>query len=75
MRLEPLIAARAKDRKWAGKKADLPPTLAEGETRDELAKVAGISHGTLAKVKVIAEKAPEDIKAKLRRRKAVSFLL
>jgi len=74
LKLEPLIAARSKQ----GERRDLCPTLDKSEpldTKKEIAKTAGISHGTLAKVKVIAEKAPEDIKAKLRRRKAVSFLL
>ena len=35
------------------------------ETRKELAKVANVSHDTIAKVKVIEQKAPEEIKAKL----------
>jgi N6-adenosine-specific RNA methylase IME4 len=47
------------------------PTLAEPieikpiDTRQEIAKVANVSHGTLDKVKVIEAKAPEDVKAKL----------
>jgi DNA modification methylase len=35
------------------------------ETRQELAKVANVSHDTIAKVKVIEAKANEDVKAKL----------
>lgn len=35
------------------------------ETRKELAKVASVSHDTIAKVKVIEAKAPEEVKAKL----------
>lgn len=35
------------------------------ETRKELAKVAQVSHDTIAKVKKIQEKAPDEIKAKL----------
>lgn len=35
------------------------------ETRKELAKVAQVSHDTIAKVKIIEQKAPEEIKAKL----------
>ena len=35
------------------------------ETRKELAKVANVSHDTIAKVKVIEQKAPEEVKAKL----------
>ena len=36
------------------------------ETRKELSKVASVSHDTIAKVKKIQEKAPEEVKAKLR---------
>tara|TARA_B100000768_G_scaffold34260_1_gene32863 strand:+ start:3045 stop:4172 length:1128 start_codon:yes stop_codon:yes gene_type:complete len=36
------------------------------ETRKELSKVAAVSHDTIAKVKKIQEKAPEEVKAKLR---------
>ena len=50
-----------------GKKADPTPKLAEGkggETRDELAKMANVSHGTLAKVeKIVAEAEPEVVEA------------
>ena len=35
------------------------------ETRKELAKVANVSHDTIAKVKVIEAKAPEEVKEKL----------
>jgi N6-adenosine-specific RNA methylase IME4 len=35
------------------------------ETRKELANIANVSHDTIAKVKVIEQKAPEEIKAKL----------
>ena len=34
---------------------------AQGTTRDELAKVAGVSHDTIAKVEVIENKAPEQL--------------
>lgn len=36
------------------------------ETRKELAKVANVSHDTIAKVKVIEAKAPEEVKQKLK---------
>jgi site-specific DNA-methyltransferase (adenine-specific) len=36
------------------------------DTRNELSKVAAVSHDTIAKVKKIQEKAPEEVKAKLR---------
>ena len=32
------------------------------DTKKELAKVAGVSHDTIAKVKKIAEKAPDEVK-------------
>jgi len=35
------------------------------DTKKELAKVANVSHDTIAKVKVIEQKAPEEVKAKL----------
>ena len=35
------------------------------ETRNELSKVASVSHDTISKVKKIQEKAPEEVKAKL----------
>ena len=38
---------------------------AKPDTRKELSKVAAVSHDTIAKVKKIQEKAPEEIKAKL----------
>jgi hypothetical protein len=36
------------------------------DTREEISKVSGISHGNIDKVKKIVEKAPEEIKQKLR---------
>jgi len=36
------------------------------DTKKELSKVAAVSHDTIAKVKKIQEKAPEEVKAKLR---------
>jgi 16S rRNA G966 N2-methylase RsmD len=38
----------------------------EIDTKKELSKVASVSHDTIAKVKKIQEKAPEEVKAKLR---------
>jgi DNA modification methylase len=40
-------------------------TITPIDTRKELSKVASVSHDTIAKVKKIQEKAPEEIKAKL----------
>lgn len=69
LKLEPLIAAKAKARQIrkpesvTQKSAEQTPI----ETRKELAKVAGVSHDTIAKVKVIAAKAAEPVKEQLRR--------
>ncbi len=57
LKLEPLIAAKAKEQQ--GRRTDIAPTLAQCpvNTRDELAHAAGISHGTMHKVKVLDAKA------------------
>lgn len=53
LQLEPLIAKKAKENQ--GKRNDLPQISAECsiETRTEIAKVADVSHDTVAKVKII----------------------
>lgn len=51
-----------------GKNPQPLPTLAKADTvdtREELAKIAKVSHGTIAKVKQIEQKAPPEIKEKL----------
>jgi hypothetical protein len=72
LKIEPLIAAKAKEnqkqslgagQKGLQKSADLSPV----DTREELAKLSGLSHDTIHKAKVIAEKASDPIKEKLRR--------
>ena len=56
--LEPLLAAKAKARQAQAGKTKLPQISAEAvETRKEVAKVAGVSHDTIAKAKVIQAKA------------------
>jgi len=73
LQLESVFSARAKENlKASGEKFGKGlPRLAEPieikpiNTRQEIAKVANVSHGTLDKVKVIEAKAPEDVKAKL----------
>ena len=66
---EPFFRAKAKEKQKGGQGGVLlSPTLAEAkpiDTRQEISKVAAVSHGTLDKVKKIQEKAPEEIKAKL----------
>src|SRR3990167_4193715 len=65
---EEIIKARSRQ----GERTDLQNNLSQKsaksslDTREELAKAAGISHDTMARVKKIAEQAPEDVKAKLR---------
>lgn len=70
LRLEPLIAGRAKANQRASGGA-VPTTLSKAvrpiDTRQEVAKSAKVSEGTLAKVKIIADKAPEAVKERLRR--------
>ena len=63
--MKPVIAERAKEKQYSGVNQyteSLPQKSAEPsnpiETRQELAKVAGVSHDTIAKVEVIENKAP-----------------
>lgn len=72
LKLKEVVAAEAKRRQKEhghtapGKAKTLPPKLAEvkTETRDELAKIAGVSHGTLAKVeKIVTEAKPAVVEA------------
>ena len=70
LKLKDAIASEAKKRQGARNdlkaKKDIVPTLAQSpsKTRDELAKMANVSHGTLAKVeKIIADAAPEVVEA------------
>jgi len=70
LKLEPLIAAKAKERQRCGQGGVLlSATLPEAkpiDTRAEVAKVAGIGERNIAKAKVIQEKAPEEVKERLR---------
>lgn len=70
--LKPLIREKAKENqqlsKGRGKKgpqnsAEVKP--AERETRHQLAKLAGVSHDTIAKVKMILAEADEETKQAL----------
>lgn len=70
LKLKPLIAKKAKSRQ--GTRTDrgrnLPQNSAgSGETRDEIAVAAGVSHDTIAKAEYLNDKADEPTKAKLRR--------
>ncbi len=61
LELEPLIAARAKENQ--GTRTDLTSVrnLTEVDTKKELAKIAGVSHDTIAKVKKIRSQAKGDL--------------
>ena len=63
LRLKPVIAEKAKEQQ--GKRTDIPQNSAKCslpiETREEIAKAAGVSHDTIAKVEKIEEAAPAPI--------------
>lgn len=61
LRLKPVIAERAEIRM-----KNPMQNSAQGTTRDELAKAAGVSHDTIAKVEKIEASASEETKAALR---------
>ena len=68
--LEPLISAKAKGRQACGQGGVLLCQNSDKakdkiDTKKELAKIAGVSHDTIVRVKKIEEKAPEDVKEKL----------
>ena len=66
LELEEVFSKKAKQNQ--GKRNDIKQISAESkpiETRNELSKVASVSHDTISKVKKIQEKAPQEVKAKL----------
>lgn len=65
LRLEGVIAARAKERMKAGKAQDPVQISAQGKTRQEIAEAAGVSHDTVAKVKKIEAQAAPEVKSAL----------
>lgn len=60
LRLKPVVSAQAEKRMLSGK-SDPTQKSAGGETRDELAKAAGVSHDTIAKVEKIENEAPAPV--------------
>jgi len=54
--LKPVIAEKAKERQSQGGRGEVVQKSAQAKTRDELAKVAGVSHDTIAKVEKIEAK-------------------
>lgn len=70
LKLKEEIAGRAKERQLKTLKKGNEPVKQisaqrEGSTRDGLAKIAGVSHDTIAKVAVIEDEADDAIKEKL----------
>ncbi len=68
LQLEPLIAGKAKERQKGGQGGILlsqKSVEAKIDTQKELATLAGVSHDTIAKVKIIEQKADEETKEKL----------
>lgn len=66
-----MIAAKAKERQIEGGKEKVPLNSVEAkpwkaETNSIIAKAVGISRDTIRKASVIAEKAPEEVKERLR---------
>ena len=58
LRLKPILAEKAEARMKSGNPVQ---KSAQGKTRDELAKVAGVSHDTIAKVERVEAEAPKVI--------------
>lgn len=75
LQLEPLYAEEAKRRQSQGGKEKVPQKLAEafngGETRDKVAAIAGVSHGTIRKVKAIEAEAEKGNEAAIAARDAL----
>jgi N6-adenosine-specific RNA methylase IME4/ParB-like chromosome segregation protein Spo0J len=72
LEVEPLLAAQARERQREAGRRKLPqkhasPHSEAGETRDAVARLAGVSHDTIRKAKLILEKASEEEKAELSR--------
>ena len=68
--LEDELKALAKRRQMRKSSESVPPTLAEqknGDVRDEMAHMAGVSHGTFDKAKKLIDGADEETKEKLRK--------
>ncbi len=67
LELESVFKAKAKENQIRKPESVLQKSVEQKpiDTQKELAKVANVSHDTIAKVKVIEAKAPEEVKAKL----------
>ena len=67
LKLKPVIAEKAKENQRASGGAVPQKSAKPIDTREELAKLAGVSHDTIHKVEKIKEKASEEAKQALRR--------
>jgi N6-adenosine-specific RNA methylase IME4 len=72
LEVEPILAAQARERQREGGRHKLPQKSSQAlsesrETREAIARLAGVSHDTVRKVKLILEKASEEEKAELRK--------
>ena len=66
LKLKPVMAEKAKENEKLGGKGSQKSVNHKHDTQKELAKIAGVSHDTIHKVEVIQEKAPEEIKQKVK---------
>ena len=70
LKFEPMLKREAKKRSMAGKPLDPPQNSAggssTGETREKIARIAGVSRDTIAKVKKIDANADDETKQQLR---------
>jgi len=66
LKLKPLIAERAKINMATQTKQGYHNCDEAVNTNNEIARQAGVSHNTIARVEKIEEQAPEEVKAKLR---------
>ena len=70
LKLEPLLAEKAKARqRKGGRKKVLQNSVEPRTAQQQVAQAAGVSHDTIHKVKVIKEQAPEQVKQDLRQGK------
>ena len=71
LELEPLIRERAKERQREGGREKVVQNssqpIDERKSRQELAKLANVSHDTLSKARLIKERADDETKTALRR--------
>lgn len=64
LQLESVISTKAKANQRMGSSTLTDPSI---DTRNEIARIAGLASGTISKAKIISDKAPEEAKQRLRR--------